>query len=296
MINNELFIKKCTEKDVDAILELQEYVIEHLEDKNVLRRNTKEMFIHCTKEPNLSLGVYHNNTLIALSIFVDEKGTKEDLSININKKPNDVCANFKLVIVRNDYRGMHLQKNLMWILERYAFEKGYTKLCTTVSPDNKYSLNNIINSKYEFDSEVIKYGGLNRYLYVKDIKSFGIIKNKKLLDKLKKYEKDNKIIQLNLEDYYNGQIDILHSGDVVEYINENNEKMYGIYYNEKDPLICLFNNKTQKVKIINFNNEINNFKINKCYISIYDEWFFYMNINIVFFFFFFFFFIFFIFK
>lgn len=271
MLNNELQIKKCTEKDITDILNLQEYVIEHLKDKSVLRKNTKEMFIHCTKEPNLTVGVYHNNILIALAIFVDERGTKEDLSINIKKNPDDVCANFKLVIVKDDFRGMHLQINLMWILERYAFEKGYTKLCTTVSPDNKYSLNNIKNLKYEFDSEVIKYGGLNRYLYVKDIKSFGKRRNEELLKKLKNYEKENKMIQLDLKNYYNGEKDILHSGDVVEYINDTNEKIYGIYYKDNNPLIFIFDNKNQKVIMKDFNIENKNYKINKYYISVFEE-------------------------
>jgi len=271
MINKELFIRKCTKTDINDILKLQEYVIEHLKDKSVLRCNTEEMFIHCMQEPNLTLGVYHNNILIALSIFVDERGTSEDLSVNIKKDNNDVCANFKLVIVKDDYRGMHLQRNLMWILERYAYENGYTKLCTTVSPDNKYSLNNIEKSSYKFEMEVIKYGGLNRYLYVKDIKSFNQIRNANLITQLNNYAKNNEIINFNLENFYNGQENILFPGDIVEYINKNNEKIYGIYFKEKNPKICLFDKKNHQVKITNFENEIDNYHINHYYISEFKE-------------------------
>ncbi|OUM68532.1 hypothetical protein PIROE2DRAFT_3663 [Piromyces sp. E2] len=267
MLNKDLFIRKCTKADINDILKLQDDVIEHLKDKSVLRCNTKEMFIHCMDEPNLTLGVYHNNTLIALSIFVDEKGTSEDLSINIKKDSNDVCANFKLVIVKDEYRGMHLQINLMWILERYAYENGYTKLCTTVSPDNKYSLNNIEKSSYKFEMEVKKYGGLNRYLYVKDIKSFNQIRNANIFSQLDNYAKNNEIIEFNLENYYNGQENIIYTGDVVEYKNKNNDKIYGIYFKKDKPMICIFDKKNQQVKITEFANEINNYQISHYYIS-----------------------------
>ncbi|ORX60749.1 hypothetical protein BCR36DRAFT_340543 [Piromyces finnis] len=268
MLNKELFIKKCTETDVDDILSLQKDVIDHLVDKSVLRCNTKEMFIHCVKEPNLTLGVYHNNSLIALSIFVDEKGTAEDLSINIKKDDNDVCANFKLVMVKDKYRGMHLQINLMWILERYAYENGYTKLCTTVSPDNKYSLSNIEKSSYKFEMEVKKYGGLNRYLYVKDIKSFNQVWNDNLLAQLNNYIKKNEMLEFNLENYYNGQENILYNGDIVEYKNKNNDKLYGIYFKKNNqPMICIFDKNNQRVRITKFTKTINEYQISHYYIS-----------------------------
>ncbi|ORX81660.1 hypothetical protein BCR32DRAFT_293172 [Anaeromyces robustus] len=269
--NNELYIKKCTEKDINDILNLQEDVIEHLEDKNVLRRNTKEMFLHCMKDPNLTVGVYHNDILIAISIFVDERGTSEDLSINIKKEPFDICANFKLVIVKNNYRGLHLQRNLMWILERYAYEKGYTKLCATVSPDNKYSLENIERSSYKFELEAIKYGGLKRYLYVKDIKSFNEMRNEILLKKLKEYEINNELIEFHLENYYIGEENILHTGDVIEFINKNNDVFYGIYFIEKNPYVCIFDNHNQKVIITDYCKEFNDYKINKYYISSFQD-------------------------
>jgi len=273
MYNKELSIKKCSENDIDDILNLQEYVIDHLEDKSVLRRNTKAMFLHCMQEPNLTLGVYHQNEMIALSIFVDERGTSEDLSTNIKKEANDVCANFKLVIVRDDFRGRHLQSNLMWILERYAYEHGYTKLCTTVSPDNLYSLNNIEKLQYQFELEAVKYGGLRRYLYVKDIKKFSDAKNKELEKQLEEYEKTNTLINLELNDYYTGQENIVFTGDVVEYSNASNEPMYGIYFKRDTttPTICLFDTKNKKVVITEFSKTINDYHISNYYISCFKN-------------------------
>ena len=271
MHNNKLYIKKCTENDINDILNLQEYVIDHLKDKSVLRRNSKEMFLHCMQKPNLTLGVYNHNEMIALSIFVDEKGTSEDLSINIKKEVNDVCANFKLVIVKDDFRGIHLQRNLMWILERYAYENGYTKLCTTVSPDNKYSLNNIESLQYKFELEAIKYGGLKRYLYVKDIKKFNEERNNELEKQLNDYEKNNTLINFKINDYYVGKENILFTGDVVEYSNESNEKMYGIYFKKKNPIIYLFDTKNKKVIITGFSKTINDYHISNYFISCFKN-------------------------
>lgn len=168
---DEIMTHVCTADDVGEILKLQAEVIEGLEKKELLRRNTREMFEHCVQRPNLTIGLFHQDKLIAVGIMVYEKDNSEDLSADLEKFEVGKAANFKLVLVKKEYRGLGLQRALMQLIERYAYAQGYTHLCATVSKENQYSLKNIVSEGYQYDHSAVKYGGMNREVYVKDIKT-----------------------------------------------------------------------------------------------------------------------------
>lgn len=160
-----LKLKICDKNDINNIMELQREVIDSLDDKSLLRNNQQEMFLSCLDYPNLTLGLYDKEKLVALSIFVDARGTDEDLSVDLKKCQVEKCGNYKLIMVRKEYRG-GLQKYLFSYLLYYANKLGFSHLAVTVSPDNEYSLKNILSSGFEIDHEAIKYGGNRRYVCV----------------------------------------------------------------------------------------------------------------------------------
>ena len=126
------------------------------------------MFELCVNDPNVSLGVYDNDNLIAIGILylIDDE---ENLMHNIKEYKNEKSGNFKLAMVNPLYRGHGLMFILMNKLESVARKKGFTYLCTTVHPDNFYSKRNILKSGYKLYSIQEKYGGLKRELYIKKI-------------------------------------------------------------------------------------------------------------------------------
>ena len=75
----------------------------------------------------------------------------------------------KLVIVRYEYRGNGLQKELIARLGEHARERGYKWLSSTVSPENPWSMNNLIANGYTEAKVLVKYGGLKRILFAKKI-------------------------------------------------------------------------------------------------------------------------------
>ncbi len=166
---NEFLVRKCTIQDVEKIYQLQMEILAGLKDKDILRYNTKETFQQCIKSPNLTIGMFDKSELIALIILVDGRGTKEDLSIDLEKHQVTRAANFKLVMVKEEYRGNGFQRKLMCIMEKYAKLQGVTHLCTTVSGKNTYSFNNMKALNYEFDHDALMYGGLQRKVLVKKI-------------------------------------------------------------------------------------------------------------------------------
>ncbi len=192
MANTNNFKIKCLyQNDVDLMVELQQIILDEVKEKGkegLFRENTRGMFELCVQSPNHSVGIFDGDKMIALGILFDGLGTDEDLSTDLVKhdvrgkvsrryKSTDlkdktiqhISANMKLTLVHPDYRGMGLQIMLLNKLEALAKFFGYTHLCCTISPDNAPSISNVEKCGYEFDHKALKYGGLTRNIYVKEI-------------------------------------------------------------------------------------------------------------------------------
>lgn len=79
-------------------------------------------------------------------------------------------AHMDSVVILPEYRGYGLQYRLMDESEQIiAKETAYCTLLTTVHPDNKYSLNNVMSRGYQVMAEVIKYGKYRRYVLKKEM-------------------------------------------------------------------------------------------------------------------------------
>ena len=172
-----IILRLCSTEDIHVILELQESVFADLGDQSdLLRRNTEETFERCMKEPNFTIGVFDGEDLAALCIMEDARGRADDLGISIKNEQakQSKYADFKLVMVKKEYRGQGLQKALMGILEKNARKRGYQYLLTSVSPYNQYSRENIRSMGYTYDTSKTLYGGLEREIYVKCIEGASV--------------------------------------------------------------------------------------------------------------------------
>ena len=168
---SKIVLKKCSPECLSEILDLQEEAFEHLEDKKILRRNSKDVLQSCLYDPHYTLGAFLNDKLIAFSIWFDAGETEENIGLDVGlegEKLNEVI-NMKLIIVSPQYRGNGLQRIMMNYLENIAKEKNKKIIFTTVSPDNVYSCNNFLALGYNYETTKIKYGGLKRNIYSKKI-------------------------------------------------------------------------------------------------------------------------------
>lgn len=160
-------IRPCGPDQLDDLLDLQDAAFAAMEDENLLRRNTPEMFRSCLLPPHVTLGAWLEGTLAAVSIlyFPEEE---EDLSRSLAgvDLAGRRAANYKLCIVRPEFRGRALQYRLGMALEGMARERGVGVLCATVSPKNSHSARNIRRMGYTENRTLTKYG-LERALYYK---------------------------------------------------------------------------------------------------------------------------------
>ena len=252
MSYSNLIIRKCTGADIDKIMLLQKQIIEGLENKDLLRENSRENFELCLENQSLILGVSNElEELIAIAILYDGRGTDEDLGKELKFHEVSNGINFKLVMVREDYRGRRLQKALMWMLEQYAYSEGFTHLCATVSPFNQYSVNNIEEMGYVYDHSELKYGGKKRAIYVKNIEN-----------SVKEYTdailKNNPFTEaLDLSRYIEGESKICNTGDVLEYIDTaNGEKRYALFIKNSIPEVAFFSKESNEMKVTEYSERI----------------------------------------
>lgn len=160
-------LRRCRPSDLQAVIDLNETVYAALPDKSVLRHNSSEMIASCLEEPNVTLGIWDGNLLVAIGMLYVPQCIEEDHFHDLGLQGDFRSANQKLFLVRNGYRGQGLQRKLIREVEKIAIERGFNLLCTTVAPNNAFSINNFLFEGYVYAKIEMKYGGLERNLYYK---------------------------------------------------------------------------------------------------------------------------------
>lgn len=160
-------LRRCRPSDLQAVIDLNETVYAALPDKSVLRHNSSEMIASCLEEPNVTLGIWDGNLLVAIGMLYVPQCIEEDHFHDLGLQGDFRSANQKLFLVRKGYRGRGLQRKLIREVEKIAIERGFNLLCTTVAPNNAFSINNFLLEGYVYAKTEMKYGGLERNLYYK---------------------------------------------------------------------------------------------------------------------------------
>ena len=160
-------LRQCQPTDLQVIIDLNEAIYAALPDKSVLRHNSPEMIASCLEEPNVTLGVWDGDLLVAIGMLYVPQCIEEDHFHDLDLQGDYKSANQKLFLVRDRYRGLGLQRRLIREVEKTAIARGYNLLCTTVAPNNDFSINNFLKEGYVYAKTEMKYGGLVRDLYYK---------------------------------------------------------------------------------------------------------------------------------
>ena len=141
-------LRQCQPTDLQVIIDLNEAIYAALPDKSVLRHNSPEMIASCLEEPNVTLGVWDGDLLVAIGMLYVPQCIEEDHFHDLDLQGDYKSANQKLFLVRDRYRGLGLQRRLIREVEKTAIARGYNLLCTTVAPNNDFSINNFLKEGY----------------------------------------------------------------------------------------------------------------------------------------------------
>lgn len=98
---------------------------------------------------------------------------EENLGHDIDMQGEELmrCAMMDTVAVLPEFRGNHLQHDLMQMAEHDLIKMGYHYLLCTVHPENRFSRENVRSQGYERMLTKEKYGGYLRDIWMKKITS-----------------------------------------------------------------------------------------------------------------------------
>lgn len=172
------YMKPMHIKELNRVVELQKYVYNNLPDKNVLFMDSYEEMFDDMKSGAKIIGVFNEaNNLIAYRYIsfpgLDSKSLAYD--IDLPKSQMAKVVHLETTVVHPEYRGNALQS----ITLQYAAEEvetlGYRHLLCTVSPQNMFSLYNIMKNGLKIKALKRKYSssenpnGLWRFILHKDM-------------------------------------------------------------------------------------------------------------------------------
>ncbi|WP_433957368.1 GNAT family N-acetyltransferase [Cytobacillus horneckiae] len=159
------------EKDIKAIMALQEEVIAALDNKSVLQPLLEEEFKYILKGKGLLIGAWIGEKLIAFRALLVPPIDEEHLGLDVGIEDLSKVIYQEISNVHPIYRGNHLQQKLAAILmdELKKDEHCFEYVCSTVAPFNFPSLKDKLSQGMEIAALKEKYGGRLRYVFVMEI-------------------------------------------------------------------------------------------------------------------------------
>lgn len=169
---NEFILKTLDQTYINQIMRLQSSIIDSIGNLELFAVSEQEEFEEAIKDKGCILGcVTKDNELIAMGMYVVFGYDARNYGYDIDLEGEDLLqvGQIEATVVAPEYRGLGLQREICRKLEEEARKRGNTLLCATASPLNKHSVENFIKLGYRIDREKLKYGGLRRYILVKNL-------------------------------------------------------------------------------------------------------------------------------
>lgn len=166
-------IKKLDETYMEKIMEFQDEIFEGLDDKQLYSPSKEEEFREFISEKGNILGcLTEDDELVAIGVYCKLGYDDSNYGHDIDLKGEDLLkvGQIESTLVKKEFRGNKLQKILCEMLEEIGVENNTPIMCATASPYNPYSVNTFIDLGYKIAKDKMKYGGLRRYVLVKEIK------------------------------------------------------------------------------------------------------------------------------
>lgn len=194
-----------TTKELEAVVDLQYLVYNQLPNKQVLCVDTYEDMLEDMKQGAKIIGVYNKDEELIAYRYVGFPGHSDKnlgLDINLSAKELSKVAHLETTVVRPDYRGNSLQSLTLQHAMPLIKDLGYRHLLCTVSPQNFFSLFNIMKNGLKVKALKRKYGtasdgkdGLWRFILHRDLQSAEFLKPNKFMNmKLTDLEEQLKLI------------------------------------------------------------------------------------------------------
>lgn len=155
---------KLNLNNIEEIMQLQDSIYDHLEQKEVLEKLSREEFEACLEQGYVT-GVFHEDELIALRMMyipslTEEEHLADDVGVN---RERSIYSEISLV--NPAHRGQKLQMKMGEFLIEQVRESGdFDYIFSTVMPTNLASLKDKFKLGFKIMRTRLKYGGKRRHI------------------------------------------------------------------------------------------------------------------------------------
>ncbi len=164
VMGENIDIEIVNENKLDGVLEFQKDIIDRMEHQEFFCPLTKEEFLEPIRgRDNVYFLKYNNETIGLFVATCDIPNILEEYQLD-----NNNVILIDSVMIREDFRGYGLQRQILDYLYNRAKELNLDGLVATVHPDNTYSLNNFLYCGYEIINKLTLHGG-DRYVVFKNV-------------------------------------------------------------------------------------------------------------------------------
>ncbi len=158
---DEYVMRTIAAGELEAAVELQKYVYEKLPNKQVLYLDSYEEMLEDMKNGAKIIGVFNKAGEIIAYRYISfpgrsQKNLGNDISL-AGRELEKVC-HLETTVVHPDYRGNSLQSLTLQQTIPMVEKDGYRHVLCTVSPNNAYSLFNVIKNGLRIKALKKKYG------------------------------------------------------------------------------------------------------------------------------------------
>ncbi|HWR61041.1 MAG TPA: hypothetical protein VN580_05480 [Clostridia bacterium] len=160
-LKDEYVMRTIAAGELKAAVELQKYVYEQLPDKQVLYMDSYEEMLEDMENGAKIIGVFNKAGEMIAYRYIGFPGRSEkNLGNDIKLAENELSkvAHLETTVVHPDYRGNSLQSLTLQQAIPLVGEAGYRHVLCTVSPQNAYSLFNVIKNGLRIKALKRKYG------------------------------------------------------------------------------------------------------------------------------------------
>lgn len=157
-------------EDADAILAMQQMVVDALVDKSVFVSLTKSELLD-SLENDFCLAIRDGEVICAVTVLVKNRISDRHVGTYLGYNNDQLLQSvtYDSSFVSPAYRGYGLQKFLFAQRDKEAVEMGAKHALATVAPTNEFSLKNALESGFEIIDRRNMYAGVDRYVLRKEL-------------------------------------------------------------------------------------------------------------------------------
>lgn len=169
----EFVIRKAEYEDISAIMKVMEDAQKSMEHpewfcsdcEEYMKKHVETCGFIIVAEP------VSGNSLAGFFLIKFPGLSKENLGYLLNYSEEELVrtVHMDMAVVHPSWQGNRLQSRMLCKAEEVLADSPVlrNRLLATVHPDNRYSLDNMLNNGYEIVKSAVLYGGLPRYVLQK---------------------------------------------------------------------------------------------------------------------------------